>query len=456
MSKQSRLFILFFVIPLLLALACRRSAPDPTATPTDEPQIVIEIPTPEPHLGEQPAVETETEVADPAVKDLIFLDQSWFQVGDQVFAAFQFSNPHTETRFEGLDFRVLAYDSAGNKVGEDYLFTAQVFPGQDFWLTSNLFLGDDNVQVDNVVISWDFLSQHAADGSSSPFSTKNVRHWDNDGFPIATGIISNSDPNTYLNVRVYLVGFDGAGQVVGSTTTSLDFLPGRDQIGFSSYLTTTGNVASIEAYPMFGFQKEGLQDAVLWDALSYRFYDGDFGFVMGGMVIENPTNQVIKDTLIHITFYDSVGNVTTIGSDYLDIFLPESQIGVTPWVRGVPQGATTTEYDIRILAGEPVEDYELTNNPFNIDGADIIGEFSNYVSVRFTNNYSKGFSDVNVYVLLFNAEEEIIGGGKAWYSEPIPAGASSEIEVWVDYASFETIRTPPAVWVVPNYWTTFE
>jgi hypothetical protein len=97
----------------------------------------------------------------------------------------------------------------------------------------------------------------------------------------------------------------------------------------------------------------------------------------------------------------------------------------------------------------------LTTNPFVVNSTEITGDYDNYVLVNFTNTYSKQASNVDVYVQLYNAEGQIIGGGDDWTTDPIPAGGSVDIEVFVDYSKNKTVDRIEA-WVVPSAFTTFE
>ncbi|MFU8827715.1 MAG: hypothetical protein ACNA70_09550, partial [Brevefilum sp.] len=105
--------------------------------------------------------------------------------------------------------------------------------------------------------------------------------------------------------------------------------------------------------------------------------------------------------------------------------------------------------------GDPNKYYELDSNPFRVNSTSVTGDFDNYVLVNFTNTYSKQVSEVDVYVLVFDEQGDIIGGGNTWTNEPTPAGGIGEIEVWVSYGSNKTIADIQA-WVVPSYFTRFE
>ena len=90
-----------------------------------------------------------------------------------------------------------------------------------------------------------------------------------------------------------------------------------------------------------------------------------------------------------------------------------------------------------------------------INSKEITGDYDDYVTVNFTNTYSKSLSEVNVNVLIYDTEGYIIGGGYSWYYDPIPAGGSAEIEIWVDYDQDSSVGSIEA-WVSPSYWTEFE
>jgi hypothetical protein len=75
--------------------------------------------------------------------------------------------------------------------------------------------------------------------------------------------------------------------------------------------------------------------------------------------------------------------------------------------------------------------------------------------VNFTNTYTKQVTDVDVYVQLYNSEGLIIGGGQDWTTDPIPAGGSMDVEVFVDYSDSQTVDRIEA-WVLPSTFTDFE
>ena len=99
--------------------------------------------------------------------------------------------------------------------------------------------------------------------------------------------------------------------------------------------------------------------------------------------------------------------------------------------------------------------YELTGNPFTVNSANITGDYGSPVTVNVTNNYSKDVSELNVFVLLYNAEGQIIGGGNDSTKEPIPSGDSIDFELLINY-SYNEVVDSIETWVEPSNWTEFE
>jgi hypothetical protein len=139
----------------------------------------------------------------------------------------------------------------------------------------------------------------------------------------------------------------------------------------------------------------------------------------------------------------------------IEMLLPGDTVGIAPWASSPPDGSVTTTYDVLVLPGDYEDDYELASNPFTVNSAEITGDYDNYVTVNFTNGYSKSLSEVNVNVLIYDTEGYIIGGGYSWQTDPIAAGSTSEIEIWVDYDQTVDVGSIEA-WVYPNSWTEFE
>lgn len=461
MSKKHLILALFVIFPLVVGLACLGSAPDPTATPVEEEVrvitvVVTEQPTPEP--TETPTEEPTPE-PDLSSEGLVLLDNSlWIQEEDTVFVAFEVENITNDLVFEEINFSVFVFDAAGNEIGSDFDFTQTIYPEQTYGAVFYLYLGDESLVVDSVIVEWEYNRASQASAADMPFLPEKTLFWHSGGFPRVSGMIRNNTPQTYTDIRANIICYNTAGEIVGGGYTFVDFIPGNDFMGYSTYVDAYDDVASVRVFPDTTYSTKMIEGADFWSDVSIiddHFYSDDWGNIMGGVIVENETDQVLKNTNVFATFYDDDGHVTTTGYIYIDLLLPNTKIGVSPWVSTPPSDAITSSFDVLVFPGEVLEDYELTSNPFVVNSTEVTGDYEDYVTVSFTNTYDKPVSEVEVYVLLFNAEDLIIGGGDTWTSEPTSAGGTTEVELWVNYDSEMTIARIEA-WVVPNNWTRFD
>lgn len=453
MIKKRFWMALVVIFPLVVGLACLSSAPDPTATPTEELVVPIEAPTEEIIAENAPTVTSE-------FQELVMLEKNfWAQKEGTVFISFFLENPNSDVIFEGVKYTIVLSDANGNEIESDYATIQWIYPNQSLGIVFNFYLYDERVSVNAVDITWEYEGTITSDGSGYPFSTLSVNFWENDTFPIVAGMISNNSVTTFTDIQANIICYNSTGEIVGGGVTYLDFVPAEDNMGFYTNVDTFGKVASVEVFPISSYNTLSYEGTDFWSDISILddyFYEGDFGNLLGGAVIRNETDTVLKNSILAATFYDEAGSVVTTGSSYIDVLLPGDTLGISPWVQSTPKDAVPTNYDILVLPGELVDDYELTTNPFLINSANIVDDdFLQTVAVNLTNNYSKQVSEVDIYILAYNTEGQIIGGGRDWTKEPTPAGGTTEIEVWIDYASSQTLDVFD-VWVIPSSWTEFD
>ncbi len=470
MFKKGLIITAFILFPLVIGLACSLSQPDPTATPVPTATEVVmaeqtepteEVITQEPTLP--PTEESERELNPLNSSDaqgLVLLDQSlWAQKEGVVFVSFFIENPNEDLVFEDTEYTIYLYDANGNEIDSDYSNIRYLYPQQAFGITHYFYLSDESVTVDSVDVDWTHEKTFSSEGFTNPMTSKEVTYWQNDDFPIVTGSIFNDSSQTYTDVRINIICYDSASEIVGGGYTYLDFAPNNDYMGFISYVDIFDEQASsCEIYPTLTYTIQGKEGNDFWNDVTVvndYFYEDDYGGILGGAVIQNNTDQILQNTVLYATFYDDTNKVTTTGTAYVDIIMPGADVGLAPWVVSPPEGANTTNYDILVLPGEVLSGYELAENPFIINDAQITGDYNDYVTISFTNTYNKSMSEVDVYILLYNADGLIIGGGNDWTTEPIPAGGTSEAEIWVNFADGETVDTIE-VWITPNLWTEFD
>ena len=462
---NKRIILALLVAMLLIAsLACRFSAPDPTATPVETGISFPETITQEP--AETPAVdivtEPPTEITQDSggeILDLVRLDKSfWAQDGGNVFVAFFLENPNSHVIFEDIQNTIYLYGPTGEEIDKNYSDLKWIFPGQAIGIVSRFYLSDESIVISGVDVEWEYGSTTPATAYSDPFSMENVTFWENNDFPIVTGIINNHQTTTYTDVKADVICYNSAGEIVGGSSSYIRFIPGEGYMGFSTYVDAYAEVASVEVFITPSYSTQMYEGSAFWSDVSLLdsfFYEGDYGNILGGAILQNNTNSTLRNTVLYTTFYDASGTVTSAGYETIDILLPGASVGISPWIPNPPDEAESTEFDLLVLPGDADPGYELGENPFTVTAATVIGDYQDYVAVTFINNYQKQASEVDVYVILYNAAGKIIGGGKTWTSEPSPAGAISEVEVWVDYGDDEVISTID-VWVVPNFWTEFD
>ena len=467
MPKKSIIFFAMIIFPLVVGLACRfTSSPDPTATPrpvAEIEEVVVEVPTPTP--TPEPIEEEEEQPDDlltPAVgvvEGLGILEKSlWTQDGPFVFVAFLFENSSTEDLYEEVDFTISLFDENGDLIDEDYHFMPWIFPNQTVGIVSNFWLPMDIIRVDRVEVDWIYSGITSPGELADPFTTDSIVFWSDDGYPLITGKIVNNESTTFTDIRVNLICYDSSGEIIGGGYTFVDFIHLNDFMGFTSYVDTFGEIAYVEAFPVLTFGTQLIDKTDFISEISILesgFFEDDFGLILGGFVVRNETDSVLSNTIFYVTFYDESELITATAVDFIDILLPGDTLGISPWVTTPPQGVVSSRFDILVLPGLPEDDFELVSNPFVVNNAMVMAEDDNYVLVNFSNNYSKLVSEVDVYVLVYNASGDIIGGGQDWTRDPIPAGETGQIEVWVTYADAEEIAMIDA-WVVPSYWTNFE
>jgi len=467
-------FIIVFCSLLMASLACRFiSRADPTATPvpaveTAEEVVVLptDTPTPEPteeiaEIVTEEVVEEEEieEVATPGRGVVEGMEKSmWIQEDSYVYVAFLYENESRDILYEDVMFSISLFDESGKLLYDEYINTPWLFPEQTVGMFSSVWLEVDMSPVASVTATFSYENTTEPGELVHPFTTEGIVYWPDDGYGMVTGRIVNNEEITFTNLQVYAICYDTAGEIVGGGFTYVDFIHLDDYMGFTMYVDTIGEVDSVEVFPMLSYstqfidKTDFLTEIIILDDY---FYPNEWGYLVGGFTLRNETADVLNNSLIYVTFYDAQLNITATSTSYIDLLLPGDTLGIAPWVSTPPRGAETVEYDILILPGEPVDDYELDFNPFRVDSTTVTGDFEDYVLVNFTNTYNKEVSDLDVYVLVYNADGRIIGGGWDWTRESIPAGDSFEIEVWVSYADAETIDRVEA-WVVPTFWTEFE
>ena len=114
------------------------------------------------------------------------------------------------------------------------------------------------------------------------------------------------------------------------------------------------------------------------------------------------------------------------------------------------EGANPTEYYVFVLPGT-IKDDALTSNPLTATDVTFTDEkFYPRANVTINNSHSQSIDNPFLTVLLFNAQDEITGGGFA-YPDPIPANGNLTLSVFVTNNTGETPARVEAYPTVSNW-----
>jgi hypothetical protein len=467
MKKRNLWIIALVILPTLAGLACRFTAADPTES--SQRIEIIEEPTTPPPTDEPAQEPTMPVLAEPtqeqapertSPQDIVLLEQRfWTQDEDTVDVYFFFENPNQDFIFEDFSYTIRIFDENENEI-DDYSINLPWFFPEDLIMADNRFyLADETITVESTSIEWDFQSvtQTSPFGQTNPLVADQANFWPDDNFSKVTGTIKNTSADTLLQYDVQVICYDINGDFAGAGRDYVEFIPGENQMGFSTFVDTYAEVASVEVLPVLTSWTSAYQGDDFWNDITItedNYYLGSWGRIIGGVTIQNNAETVLSDTYVQINFYDEANTLISIGTTRIDLLLPGDTVGVSPWIDFPPEGRNFVRYDIIVLPGEHDDDYELTENPFIVNSTVLTNDNSD-VLVNFTNSYAKQASDVEVFVLVYDAAGEIIGGGSQWLIDPIPGGATSEVELWVDYDSSREVTNIQA-WVLPKWLTDFE
>lgn len=468
----------FALLPLLVGIACTcgllpfgRDASAPiveeielaVAAPTD---IVAEAIVEEPDVAEIILDETIIEESQVVViapgEELIALDFSWLQEERDVFVGFYLKNQYQDKNLESINYQIKLFNADGEEMRTEKNSFPWLFPDQTVGIAYRTYLPEDAPPVDSVTIDFEYRNSSASDDFVNPFNVEKIKIWDSGGSarPTLTAIIRNNSSTIFTTVRANFLCRDATGVIVGGGNTIIRFVPGNGGMVIKEVPFVYGEVATIEIYPIITNNSKTIDDTPeLWESISiidHNYEETRFRNLYGGVIIKNNHEDMgIIGSIGVVIFYDQEGFATTYGIQEIPYLFPGSSMGIAPFIYAQPLTATTTDYEWIILPGEQIDDYELEENIFSTNSAEITGSSNQYVLVNFTNTYDKSASQADIFVMLFDESGMIIGGGRKNKGSVIEAGETAEEQVNV-YYSRDTTIAEIKVWVLPTLWTKYE
>ncbi|MBE0686819.1 MAG: hypothetical protein IH585_12590 [Anaerolineaceae bacterium] len=451
MKFSSKLPLLALILPILVSLACNFSASgnnsetdSPTSpAPTSETSGTVRtIPTSEPGAEPTslPAIASSSSSSDTMSEDtvLVMKEPIFIQDETNLITVFLFENLDT-AGIEDIEYTIIASDVNGATLKTETGYIDFIPASGRTGVASQMYL-DEGLVVENVDIEWTYYMD-ASGSADTPFTFENSRYYFDPYWDRFTSVMTNNSSTTYTNVRVDMIAYDSAGMVVGGGYTNVNFIPGNAQVGVSINGFVSDDPVTYEFFPRTSILSGEINDASVFQDLSvlktgFFFNETTLG---GGFLVQNNTNEVMKSSMYYLTIYEADGSVSQVNSGYINLLWPEQTLGVSPGEVMLSEGANPTKFEVYVMAGNP-EDQELDANPLTTQDVTFLADqLYPGVSVTIANAHSEPIDNPFVTVLLYNARDEIIGGGYS-YPDPIPANGSLTYEVYVTHTSSE----PPA------------
>lgn len=157
-----------------------------------------------------------------------------------------FENPNDGYAVEDSKFRLIYYDADGMVVSTDEGYIEVILPNQVLGLAGSIYLGSD-VEFDHIEVQ--FLSGNYIESTPmETFTTQNVNLLEDTYSSSVTGEIVSPYTKDITDVKVSVVGFNAAGEIIGGGYTYVDFIPAGGTTAFDTSVTFSETPAEIQVY----------------------------------------------------------------------------------------------------------------------------------------------------------------------------------------------------------------
>lgn len=449
-NKKRFPIIIALCAVLLVSLAC---APLSLIFGEDDPDIPVSDNVEKPSVVKQEASEevkpsqpspmvkkSETTVAPtattiPNVKKVELGKIGFGQSDTAVGYGFMLKNPNPDLGVAYSEYQMAAYDASDIVIGTQTGYIDLLLPGQELGIGNELYLdaGEIVSRIEINVLEGTPLITDITAGLTArnavyqpdPYSSK------------VLGEVVNPFEKDLQSFKVSALLFDAQDNIIGGGNTYASFVPGNSFTGVKSYVSSSGEVARVELFPMMLDEAflnaadplpEDVKPLVL---LEQGFGIGDY-FTSYAFKIQNPNIQYsLMNSFYRVLAYNAKKQLVDISEGYLSAILPDAVVGVSGDFY-MPEGTMIDSILIQILQGEfnntgPLSGF--TTEAVMID----TGGYSPKVTGIVANPFSVQVSNLYVYAVLFDANEKIIGGGFT-YLDFIPVNARAKFEIDVSYS----------------------
>ena len=259
-----------------------------------------------------------------------------------------------------------------------------------------------------------------------------------------TAIVTNPYDSDIATAGVSAVAYDASGEIIGGGKSFIRGLPAGERAGAVMQLVSSGEVASLELYPML-YEFNVPPERWPSDVAPLVVKQSGWGDDTVGFTIENPNERyAFKDATISITAYnanDQVVGVTDLSYLWL---MPNQTTGFARLLSTVGD-EVAERLDIHIVAPELYEPQEPFS-PFEVENVQVteeaMGSATQYtLTFDVINPYAReieAYQDCRVAILAYDAAGEIIGANQEDIGENLPPSGRLSLE------KRTYLREPPA------------
>jgi hypothetical protein len=284
-----------------------------------------------------------------------------------------------------------------------------------------------------------------------------------------TVLANNPSGQTLDSLGAAAVLYDASGLIVGGGETNLGILPAGGQTPLEIRVEARGEVAQVEVLPIFysapapsassggqpassdGPQNTPAPSARAPQVLSSWFAPNSFnsGIVDFAFLIENPNLELeLHDLEYQAVLFDAGGLVLGSTTGYIDLLPAGGRLGEVAVII-VENSADAARVEVSIA--DPGQSQPAAGPPALLVGAASYAHYQEYdlVTGMAENTLDQEVSGVQVNALVFDATGQIVGAGRGFGENFVPAGGATPLAVRV-YSSGEVARAelyPVYTWI---------
>lgn len=179
-------------------------------------------------------------------QDLVLIKQGYGQDDTEVGFGMLIQNPNGGYAVERTMYHVTFYAEDGSVLGVNDGYVDTLLPDQVLGIGGDLYLekGVSVARADFQIMSGDYESSD----SIPTFTSDNVKYLTDRYFPKVTGEIVSPYAKDITNLRVSVIAYNEAGDIIGGGYTYLDFVPANGKAAVEVSIKCAGKPAKVELY----------------------------------------------------------------------------------------------------------------------------------------------------------------------------------------------------------------